>query len=126
VNAPDPNGGAAQPAVDFDQLQSACDGDVVLMRELVDMYFNQADEIMAGLKKAIDDNAVAQVDHLSHKLAGSSLACGFSAVVPSLRQLEHNAKAGHINGGPQWFAQAATQLEVVRNKIRDYLPPSPP
>ncbi len=73
----------ASPLVDFDQLQSACDGDASLMRELMDLYFGQADEIMAGLEKALQAGDVPDVDHLAHKLAGSSLACGMSAIVPA-------------------------------------------
>ena len=117
----DSNSGAAKPLVDLEQLQSACDGNAELMRELMDLYFTQADEIMAGLGKAIDAGDVAQADHFSHKLAGSSLACGMSAVVPPLRQLERNAKAGHLRGAPDWFAQVGVQLEAVRRYMRDYL-----
>jgi HPt (histidine-containing phosphotransfer) domain-containing protein len=117
VNAPDSDGGASAPLVDLDQLQSACDGNAGLMRELLDLYFGQADEIMAGLGQAIAAGDVAQVDHLSHKLAGSSLACGMSALVPALRQLEHNAKSGHLQGAPDWFAEVGVQLEAVRRYI---------
>ena len=91
------------------------------MRELVELYFHQAGEIMAGLKKALAEKSVPDVDHLSHKLAGSSLACGFSAMVPSLRQLEHNAKAGHLDGGAELFAEAINQLEIVRRHMDEYL-----
>jgi HPt (histidine-containing phosphotransfer) domain-containing protein len=107
--------------VDLEQLQSACDGDDRLMRELMALYFGQADQIMAGLDKAIASGDVGEVDHLSHKLAGSSLACGMSAVVPDLRRLEHNAKAGHLEGAPKWFAQVGAQLEALRRFMRDYL-----
>ncbi len=104
MKTPDSDSGAAKPLVDLEQLQSACDGDPGLMRELMDLYFGQADEIMAKLGKGIAAGDVGEVDHLSHKLAGSSLACGMSALLPALRQLEHNAKAGHIDGRPEWFA----------------------
>jgi len=126
LNTNDSDGGGAKPLVDLDQLQSACDGDARLMRELMDLYFGQADEIMAGLGKAIQQNDVGEVDHLAHKLAGSCLACGMSAPVPALRQLEHNAKAGHLQGAPDSFAQAAAQLEAVRQYMRDYLLQNPP
>jgi len=125
VNASDSNGGAAIPLVDLEQLQSACDGNAGLMRELLDLYFGQADEIMAGLGRAIAAGDVAQVDHLAHKLAGSSLACGMSALVPALRQLEHNAKGGHLQGAPDWFAQVGVQLEAVRLYMHDYLGQQP-
>ncbi|MGA2177507.1 MAG: Hpt domain-containing protein [Verrucomicrobiota bacterium] len=126
MNTSDPNSGAAEPVIDFDQLQSACDGDIHLLRELVDLYFHQAGEIMAGLEKAIAEGSVPDVDHLAHKLAGSSLACGVRAMVPSLRQLEHGAKDGHLNGAAGLFAEAARQLEIVRVRLRDYIHQYPP
>jgi HPt (histidine-containing phosphotransfer) domain-containing protein len=126
LNSSDLNHEAAKPLVDFDQLHAACDGNTDLMRELVDMYFQQAGEILPALEKAIAEKATAQVDHFAHKLAGSSLACGFSAIVPPLRQLEHNAKAGHLEGATDFFAQASTQLENIRRHVRDYLDQAPP
>ncbi len=107
--------------MDFDQLQSACDGDAAMMRELIDLYFQQGDDIMIRLEKAIHGNAIREVDHLAHKLAGSSLACGMSAVVPSLRQLEGNAKAGHLNGADELLADATAQMKVIRSRVQDYL-----
>jgi HPt (histidine-containing phosphotransfer) domain-containing protein len=121
-----PDSGGGKPLVDMDQLQSACDGDAQLLRELIDLYFGQASQIMAGLGKAIEAGDVAEVDHLSHKLAGSSLACGMSGPVPALRQLEQNAKAGHLQGAPGWFDQVGMQLEAVRLFMLDYLHLSPP
>lgn len=91
------------------------------MRELMDMYFGQADQIMTGLKKAVQTGAVADVDHLAHKLAGSSLACGLSGIVPPLRQMEYGAKAGHLNGADVSLAEAATSLELLRHAVQDYL-----
>jgi HPt (histidine-containing phosphotransfer) domain-containing protein len=107
--------------VNFDQLKSACDGDAVVMRELVDLYFRQADEIMASLDRAITGNAVGEVNHLAHKLAGSSLACGMSAVVPSLRQLEGGAKAGHLDGARELLADVTAKMMVVRDRVKNYL-----
>jgi HPt (histidine-containing phosphotransfer) domain-containing protein len=125
VKASDSDGDAPTPLVDLEQLQSACDGDAELMRELLNLYFGQADQIMAGLGKAIPEGDVEQVDHLAHKLAGSSLACGMSALVPALRQLEHNAKSGHLQGAPEWFAQVGVQLEAVRQYMHDHFGHNP-
>ncbi len=121
MNNTEPQNSGATSVVNFDQLKSACDGDAVVMRELVDLYFQQADEIMASLERAINVNAVGEVNHLAHKLAGSSLACGMSAVVPSLRQLEGGAKAGHLNGARELLADVTAQMIVVRSRVQDYL-----
>jgi HPt (histidine-containing phosphotransfer) domain-containing protein len=121
LNNTDSNNSGATNVVDFEQLKSACDGDAVVMRELVDLYFQQADEILASLERAITGNAVGDVNHLAHKLAGSSLACGMSAVVPSLRQLEGGAKAGHLNGARELLADVNTQMVDVRRRVPDLL-----
>ena len=107
--------------IDFDQLQSACGGDADLMRELMDMYFGQADQIMPGLRQAIQTGAVADVNHLAHKLAGSSLACGLSAIVPPLRQMEQGAKQGNLDGAEAAMAEAIKSLELLRQAVQDHL-----
>jgi HPt (histidine-containing phosphotransfer) domain-containing protein len=91
------------------------------MRELIDMYFTQADQIMAGLKKAVPERDIANVDHLSHKLAGSSLACGFSAIVPPLRRMEMVAKAGRLDGAEDSLAETVSTLELLRAAVQEYL-----
>ena len=126
MSSSDSIGGEASPLVDLDQFQSACDGDATLMRDLMALYFGQADEILAGLGVAIAAGDIGEVDHLSHKLAGSSLACGMSAVVPALRQLERNAKAGFLQGAPGWFAQVRQKMEEVRRFMDEFLRQHPP
>jgi HPt (histidine-containing phosphotransfer) domain-containing protein len=80
---------------------------------------------MEGLEHAITGSEVSEVNHLAHKLAGSSLACGMSAVVPTLRKLEGNARAGHLTGARQLFTETAAQMEVVRSCVQDHLRQQP-
>jgi hypothetical protein len=47
-------------------------------------------------------------------------------MVPSLRQLEHNAKDGRLDGAAELFAESARQLEIVRSHINEYLSKLPP
>jgi HPt (histidine-containing phosphotransfer) domain-containing protein len=110
-----------QPLIDFDQLEAATDGDAEVMRELVNLYFQQAGEIMAGLEEAAKAGDAAQINHLAHKLAGSSLACGMSAPAPFLRKLEHEAREGRIEGAAQTLVLAASSLEKMRGKAESYL-----
>ena len=120
MNSTEPSPNSA-PLIDFDQLNSACDGDTDLLRELMDMYFGQADQIMLGLRQAIETGAATEVNHLAHKLAGSSLACGLTAVVPFVRELELAAKEGHLEGAEDSMAQAVNSLELLRQAVQDYL-----
>lgn len=69
----------------------------------------------------MQDSSVADVNHLSHKLAGSSLACGLSAIVPPLRKMEHNAKAGHLDNAKVLLSEAARALEQLRKAVQVFL-----
>jgi HPt (histidine-containing phosphotransfer) domain-containing protein len=120
LNSSEPPSNPA-PLIDFEQLRSACDNDAGLMRELMDLYFGQADQIMPGLHQAIKNSAIDDVDHLAHKLAGSSLACGMSAIVPSLRRMEMGAKDGHLNGAEASMAEAVVALEQLRHAVQEHL-----
>lgn len=111
----------APPLIDFEQLDGACGGDAELKKELLDMYFGQADTIMAGLKTAVAGRSIPDVNHLSHKLAGSSLACGLMAIVPALRVMEHAAKEGHLNGAEPALEEAVKYLELTRQAVKEHI-----
>jgi len=74
--------------VDLDCLEAAANEDPKAMQELVELYFAQATDLMNGLRGAINSGSAKDVDHFAHKLVGASLACGMSAMVSPLRELE--------------------------------------
>lgn len=112
---------AGEPPVDFDQLQAASSDDPEILRELVQLYFDQAREIMAGLTAAVQQRSARDVDYLSHKLAGASLACGMTAVVAPLREMERRARQEDLTGAEEFVAQADCGLKRVRAATDDYL-----
>jgi HPt (histidine-containing phosphotransfer) domain-containing protein len=107
--------------VDFEQLLSAAGDDPQLLRELVTLYFDQAREIMDGLAQAVRNQSVRDVDYLAHKLVGASLACGMTAAVAPLRELETRARGDDLTGAEGLLASAASQIELVRRTVQDYL-----
>jgi HPt (histidine-containing phosphotransfer) domain-containing protein len=111
--------------VDFDQLLAASGEDADLLRELVNLYFDQAKELMAGLETALQKGSAKEVDHFAHKLVGASLACGMTAMVVPLRALESRGRSGDLAGGGEFLAQAATRLAQVRAAVQAYLRTTP-
>jgi len=93
----------------------------VILRELVDLYFAQAKDLMNGLRAAINSGSAKDVDHFAHKLVGASLACGMSAMVPPLRQLEKRGKEGRLNDAEELFDRARRHLELTRDKVGTYI-----
>jgi HPt (histidine-containing phosphotransfer) domain-containing protein len=91
------------------------------LRELIDMYLIQADEIMEALRMAIAGGSAKDVDHLAHKLAGSSAVCGVKALVTPLRDLEKRGRIGDLDGADDLFSQIADRLALCRRLLAEYL-----
>jgi PAS domain S-box-containing protein len=107
--------------VDLDRLEAAANEDPKVMQELVELYFAQATDLMNGLRGAINSGSAKDIDHFAHKLVGASLACGMSAMVMPLRELEQRGKEGVLGDAEELFDQASRHLEMTRNKIGTYV-----
>jgi two-component system sensor histidine kinase/response regulator len=107
--------------LDVERLEAAANDDPEMVKELVDLYFAQAQDLMNGLRAAINSDSAKDVDHFAHKLVGASLACGMSAMVPPLRELEKRGKEGNLGDADALFERADRHLELTRNKVGSYI-----
>jgi len=107
--------------VDLERLEAAANEDPKVLQELVELYFAQATDLMNGLRGAINSGSAKDVDHFAHKLVGASLACGMSAMVLPLRELEKRGKEGRLGDAETLFDQASRHLEMTRNKVGTYV-----
>jgi CheY-like chemotaxis protein len=107
--------------VDLERLEAAANEDPAMLQELVDLYFAQAKDLMNGLRGAITAGSAKDVDHFAHKLVGASLACGMSAMVLPLRELERQGKEGRLTNAEALFAQTSRHLELTRSKVGTYV-----
>jgi len=119
ASAPDIAGQEA--LVDLERLEAAANEDPKILQELVELYFAQATDLMNGLRGAINSGSAKDVDHFAHKLVGASLACGMSAMVLPLRELEKRGKEGRLDDAEALFDQARRHLEMTRDKLGTYV-----
>jgi PAS domain S-box-containing protein len=119
ASAPDIPG--HESLVDLERLEAAANEDPKMLQELVELYFAQATDLMNGLRGAINSGSAKDVDHFAHKLVGASLACGMSAMVLPLRELEKRGKEGRLGDAEALFEQASRHLEMTRNKVGTYV-----
>jgi two-component system sensor histidine kinase/response regulator len=107
--------------LDVERLEAAANDDPKVVQELVDLYFAQAKDLMNGLRAAINSSSAKDVDHFAHKLVGASLACGMSAMVLPLRELEKRGKDGQLGDAESLYDRASRHLELTRNKVGTYI-----
>jgi CheY-like chemotaxis protein len=107
--------------LDVGRLEAAANDDPKVVQELVDLYFAHARDLMNGLRAAINSGSAKDVDHFAHKLVGASLACGMSAMVPPLRELEKRGKEGRLTDAEGLFDRASRHLELTKNRVGTYI-----
>ena len=107
--------------VDMETLASAANEDPEQLQELVELYLAQAKDLMNGLQTALKSGSCKQVDHFANKLVGASLACGMSAMIFPLRELERRGKEGRLEDAQQFFDQAASYLQMTSESLNEYL-----
>jgi PAS domain S-box-containing protein len=108
--------------VNMGQLTEITGGDAEQTRQILGIYFEQAEELLRHLHAAVEAGAAAEIARIAHKLAGSSATCGIRAVASPLRTLEHQAQAGSLDGAAALAAQATAGLESARRFLADHLP----
>jgi HPt (histidine-containing phosphotransfer) domain-containing protein len=91
------------------------------LRDLIEVYLQQATEIMESLNSAIGAQNTRDAATLSHRLAGSSAACGATAVMNSLRTLEIMEREGNVSDAQALFEHAIWQLQASERLLADYL-----
>ncbi|MFZ4395665.1 MAG: response regulator [Kiritimatiellia bacterium] len=105
---------AHPPAVDLQALREAAQQDPILLQNLLDVFWQQADNTLRELDTAIQAGNATQLQHLAHKLRGSSASLGMQAMLPSLHELEHLGEKRQTAGAAAWLRQAEQQLMATR------------
>jgi PAS domain S-box-containing protein len=91
------------------------------LRQMIDLYLGESDNLAKKLGVAIQMGAAKEVERLAHTWFGASGSCGMIAIVPTLRELEDTARSGHLCGAEQLYADAGKQLNRIQQFLTAYL-----
>ena len=105
--------------VDMERLREISEGNAGRSQELIGLYLLQADGWMGELEAAIKVGATKEVNHLAHKLAGSSVSCGMRAIVGPLRELEQRSRQGRLSDAGRLFSEVQGRLESIRSYLAE-------
>jgi signal transduction histidine kinase/two-component SAPR family response regulator/HPt (histidine-containing phosphotransfer) domain-containing protein len=112
---------AEESPVETDRLLDLGGGSPESLRELVELYFQQTTEQLEQLETAVRANQPEAVRHVAHSCAGASATLGMKRLVPLLRELERQGKAGQLTNAEQLCADVAREF----NRTRDFLAKHP-
>jgi histidine phosphotransfer protein HptB len=107
--------------VEMDRLLDLGGGNAESLCELVELYFKQTLEQLAQLETAVQADKAEEVRQVAHSCAGASATLGMTRLVPLLRELERQGKAGQLTNAQQLCAEAQREFR----RTRDFLTKHP-
>ncbi len=107
--------------VDLTKLYLITGNDSQIVVQFSRDYLIQAQEILAELRVAIEQNHHQNIRILSHKLGGSSSTCGMDAIVPTLSKIEHIATDAAPETVNALYENCMDQLSEIRDFLEHHL-----
>jgi HPt (histidine-containing phosphotransfer) domain-containing protein len=105
--------------VDIEYLLEATSNNPETLTRLVSLYIHHTGERLEGIKAAIALGDPEGVYSLAHTALGSSLTCGMTAIIPSLRELERMGTEIDLRGAESELTNALTAFEAIRNYLKE-------
>jgi len=121
---PGDSAGAEKPAeclVEIQHLREVSDHSFEQLRELIELYLVQANDLIQNLRAAIQVGKAESVERLAHELVGASANCGMTAMVPSLRDLERMGRTRNLSGAENLCTVVSNQLNQIKQFLTGYL-----
>ena len=109
------------PTLDFERVEEATGGDYEFMKELVDLFLEDAAERLRELEAALASNDAEQLGKCAHKLKGSSANVGADHMSHLAKNLEERAKQSNLDQAEQLVAMIARQLSEVGPRFHRYI-----
>ena len=107
--------------IDAQSLEKNAELGVEYLGELIDAYLNQATETVAELYGAVQENRPQDLGDMASRLAGSSAACGASAVAATLRKLEQCGRNEDLGSVDALLDQVIAELQTTQQYLDGYV-----
>lgn len=88
------------------------------LKDLIGIYFDDADELLETLRKAIATLDIKALEYASHRLKGSSGNLGAMTLVGLLQKLEDAAEEGRLEEAPQLLAKIESEYQRVEMALK--------
>ena len=111
--------GGQEIPVDLQRLTEVSDGPEEL-RELIELYLQQANQLLDELGTAIRMEKPENVARCAHTLVGASANCGMKAILPPLRVLEKLGRSGSLADADLYYAKVNRELDRIKEVLVAY------
>jgi len=92
-------------------------GDADFLAELMDIFLEDAPQMLAEMSQAVEDSDAAVLRRAAHSLKSNSADFGAMALSNLCRELEGMGKAGTLAGAAEKVVQAGAEYERVQGAL---------
>lgn len=92
-------------------------GDGSFLRQIVDVFVKQADDLLVELAQVVDGGNAEQAASLAHKLKGSARTVGAARLGRHCEGLEHSARTGDVSDGVARVAGIKSAYAEARDAL---------
>jgi HPt (histidine-containing phosphotransfer) domain-containing protein len=103
---------------DPESLWNRVDGDLDLLRELVELFTEEAPRMLARIEEAIEHGSASDLEKASHKIKGSVLQFSAHAATAIALELEENARLGSIAGAEELLKKLRHEIDRLQQTLR--------
>jgi len=93
-------------------------GDRALLKELVELFLEEASGMLAGLRRALEEGDAGKLEQAAHLLRGSASNFGPGAVPRAALVLEEMGRSGVLDGAPARLAELDRALEDLSRDLK--------
>jgi HPt (histidine-containing phosphotransfer) domain-containing protein len=103
---------------DPDSLWDRVDGDLELLRELVDVFAEEAPKMLVHIQDAIDQHSPSDLEKASHKMKGSVLQFSARSAAATALALEEKGSNGSLAGAEPLLDKLRQEIDLLQEALK--------
>lgn len=104
--------------IDPESLWGRVDGDLALLRELVELFAEEAPRMLARIEGAIQDGSASDLEKAGHKIKGSVLQFSAHPAAAIALELEEMGRIGSIAGAEALLKKLRHEIDLLQQTLR--------
>ena len=107
--------------VDWNHARDAVGGNVDLLLEIIDIFFDEYPALIAGIESSIESAALVELRRHAHTLKGCLRYFGQTQAGELSLELELMGRDGQLERAPQALSDLRTELDAVICELKAYV-----
>jgi len=109
------------PVFDYDDFMERMDGDIDLLKEVIEIFLEDSPNLMAALRSAILVRDAEAMEKAAHTLKGAAANISAKRLQQFSQAMQELIKKGRDSQLERFFSDMETQYEVLDRELRAHL-----